>query len=117
MTAPKSARGGRWSGKPNAAPRPASCTARATNERFARRAAEIDAGASGQSLLRHGDAVPSRRGGEGRDQASRPAAEHYQVVVTAGSVGPSRRGALVDWLLVVHVRGGTFDGRRRVASL
>jgi len=31
----------------------------AANQRFARRAAEVDTGAPGQSLLGHGDAVPA----------------------------------------------------------
>src|SRR5262249_53490739 len=88
----------------------------ATNERLARRAAEIDAGAPGQSLLRHGDAVPSRRCGGGRDQAGRPAAENHQVVVTAGSVGPTRWVALLYRLLVVTVRGEKFNSRHRVSS-
>jgi hypothetical protein len=74
-------------------------------------AAKIDAGSPGQSLLRHGDAVPSRRCGDGSDQASRPAAENHQVVLTAFAVGPTRWVTLVNRLLVVNVRWEKFDGR------
>ncbi len=40
-------------------------SARAANERLARRAPEIDAGSAGQPLLRHGDATPELPRGDG----------------------------------------------------
>jgi hypothetical protein len=67
-------------------------------------------------LLRHGDAVPACRGGHGGDQAARAAAENDQVVLTALTIGPTRRMALADRLLVVNVRGEKLDGRHHVSS-
>src|SRR5258708_17120198 len=64
---------------------------RATNERLARRATKIDAGSTSQSLLRHGDAAPSRHRGDGCGQAGRPAAENHNVVLTSFSVCPTGR--------------------------
>src|SRR5262249_46308005 len=91
--------------------------ASAADERLARRAAKIHASASGQPLLRHRDPVPSRRCGHRGDQDGRPAAENYQVVLTAGSVCPVRRVALLNRLLVVNVHREKFDVRHRVSSL
>src|SRR5262249_47985333 len=76
-----------------------------------------DTGSAGQPLLGHGDAVPSSRCGDGSDEPSWPAAENHQVVFTAFSVGPIRRMALLDSLLVVNVSGEKFDDRHRVSSL
>src|SRR4029077_9363940 len=87
------------------------------NERLARRATEIDTGSPGQPLLGHRDAVPSRCCGHCSDEASRPAAENHQIVLTACSVGPTRRVALLDRLLVVNVRGEKFDSRHHASSL
>jgi hypothetical protein len=75
------------------------------DERLAWRAAEIDAGASCQSLFRHRHVMASRRCGHRSDHTGWPAAEHHQVVFTASSVGPTRWVALLDRPLVVRVHG------------
>ena len=90
--------------------------ASAANERFARRAAEIDAGSPGQPLLRHCDAAPSGRRGHRSHEAGRPVGENHQIVLTAFSVGPTRWVALLNRLLVVNVRGEKFNGRHRASS-
>lgn len=71
--------------------------------------AQIDTGSAGQPLLGHGGAVPSGCCGDGSDEPSWSAAENHQVVFTAFSVGPMRRMALLDRLLVVNVSGEKFD--------
>jgi hypothetical protein len=54
-------------------------------------------------LLRHGDPVSFGGCGHGGDQPGRPAAENYEVILTAISVDPIRRVTLADRLLVVNV--------------
>src|SRR5262245_16456102 len=88
----------------------------ATNEGLAGRATEIDAGSPGQSLLRHGDAVSSRRRGHGSHQPGRPAAQNHDVVIAAFSVGPVRWMALAYRLLIVNVVGKQFHGGHRTSS-
>src|SRR5262249_13504743 len=82
-----------------------------SNERFAWRAAKIDARSAGQPLLRHGDAMRARRRGHSSDEAGRPGTQHHQVVLTASAVGPIRWVALANRLLVVNVRREKLDGR------
>ena len=59
--------------------------------------------------LGHGDAVPSGRCGDGSDEPGWPTAENHQIGFTAFSVGPIRRMALLDSLLVVNQEIG-FGG-------
>src|SRR5215813_12138555 len=104
MTLAKSTCGGPVSRKPKSAPRLASWTARAADQRLTWRTAEVDAGPASQPPLRHGDAVADRCGRQCGDQPGWTSAEDHEIVVAAGRVLPFRRVALIDRALVVFIR-------------
>ena len=84
-------------------------------QRLARGAAEVDAGAAGQVPLGQGDAVPGLRGGDRGGQTARPTPDHHQFVnVLRAWWTPVGRMALGDRPAICRVE--RHDAGRRHKS-